>query len=650
MKIKDSITDYLGFIVVKIIGFVVRILPLRLVVFLGALLGNLFYYLDPKHKSMAYSNIKSVMGPGLSLRQLKKLVKEFYRNFGKNIMDVFLLPRIDKKYLDKYISIEGLEYIKEAFKKGKGIIILPVHEGSWEISNIVAANKFGVSYNVVVQDQKHPRLNRLLNSYRLKKGCKLISRRNQTRNIIEALKNNEAIGITLDQGGRSGTLVRFFSKEASFASGAIRLALKYDSALIPVFSYRLRGPRIKIIIKPAIKIKKSGDTEADVLENLSAIVPIFEELILKYPKEYLWFYKIWKYSNERDILILSDGKTGHLHQSQALSKIVDRYFRSKGIKTNISVEDVRFRGGFYRNAVTIASALSGRHHCQGCLWCLRKSLSGDVYKSLSLQKPDVIISCGSSVAPVNYILARENSAKSLVIMRPSVLSTKRFDLVVIPRHDNPFKRKNIAVTNGALNLIDEEYLDTCVSQIKQYLSGQNSEVLTIGLLLGGDAKGFRLSEDFVKNIIGQLKKSVEYLDAQILVTTSRRTSPEIEKIVKEEFRDYPKCKLLIIANENNFPFAFGGILGLSQIIVVSPESISMISEAISSKKYVITFKAQGLSGRHRSFLNYLAKNKYLYLSKTMVLAELIDTLQKNKPAVKPLGNEAVILEKLGKIL
>jgi len=50
---------------------------------------------------------------------------------------------------------------------------------------------------------------------------------------------------------------------------------------------------------------------------------ILERYIRKYPHEYFWFYKIWKYSNLKPVVILSDGKTGHIRQSQAALKLIN---------------------------------------------------------------------------------------------------------------------------------------------------------------------------------------------------------------------------------------------------------------------------------------------------------------------------------------
>ncbi|MCX5702160.1 MAG: lysophospholipid acyltransferase family protein, partial [Candidatus Omnitrophica bacterium] len=297
---KDFLIDYLSCILFRIAGPLIRSLPKRFSLFLGRCLGELTYYFDLKHKSVSYSNIKTAFASKLSPSGLSKLTKDFFRAFGENFIEAFFIPFINKEYINKYISIEGLDHIKEAFKKGKGVIFLGVHAGSWELSNIICA-QLGFPFSLFIRDH-----------------CKLIGRKNQTRQLIQALKNNEAIGITVDQGGKTGCMVKFMGKDASMPQGAVRLGLKYDATLLPGFYYRVRGPYIKIIIEPPFKIKRTGNIGADIHDNLQAIVNIFEKHIYKHPTQYLWSYKIWKYAGEKNILILNDGKAGHLRQAEAV--------------------------------------------------------------------------------------------------------------------------------------------------------------------------------------------------------------------------------------------------------------------------------------------------------------------------------------------
>lgn len=653
---KDFIIDYLGCILLKLFGSFIRILPVGFGLFLGRRLGDLLYYFDVKHKAVAYANIKTAFGAKLTPGQLSTLTREFYRSLGESLMEVFFIPLVDKEYINRHVSIEGFEVINETLKSGKGLILLGVHSGSWELSNIISAN-FGLTFSIFVRDQRHPRLNNLLNSYRIQRGCKIIQRTNQTRHLIEALKNNEAIGMTIDQGGRTGCPVTFFGKTASMASGAVRLALKFDTPIVPAFYTRIKGPFIKVILEPPVKIKKTGNKEVDMRDNVQEIVSIFERHINKYPKDYLWSYKIWKHSNHRDILILDDARTGHLRQSQAVAGLISDYLKERQIDSSIFIQDVKFRNFFSKNALILSSCFAGKYHCQGCLWCLRTFLERKNYKSLISRKADIIISCGSSVACVNYVLSRENQAKSIVVTRPSILSTKRFDLVVMPRHDQPPKRKNVVVTEGALNLIDEQYLDNCVSEMAYRISKENDKRLAIsdkqviiGLLIGGDTKNFRLTKEKILEVISQIKSASEKLNADILATTSRRTSKEAEGLLKKELQDYPRCKLLVIANEKNIPEAVGGILGLSSVVIASPESISMVSEAVSSKKYVLVFQESGLNRKHRIFIDYFAKNRYIYLSNGFDLSERIQDVLSRKPKISILKDNRVVMQALSRIL
>ena len=657
---RNSTTDYFGYILLRLFGPLIRRLPLNFVMFLGKRIGDLLYCFDFKHKAVAYGNIKTALGAELSPAQLSGLTRRFYQTFGENIMEILLTPLINKDYINKYITIEGSDYIQQGFKKGKGVILLSIHAGSWELSNIICAH-LGFPFTLFVREQRHSRLDRLLNSYRFQKGCKIIPRQNGIRHLIRALKDNQAIGMTADQGGRAGLLVKFFGKDASMAYGAVKLALKYDAAIIPGFYTRISGPRVKLVLGPPVKIIKTGDLDKDIYTNLQMVASTFQESILRDPQEYLWTYKIWKYGLEKNIIILSDAKTGHLRQAQAVANIADGFLKSIGIKTTVRMVEIKFKNNFAKSALTASSCLAGKYHCQGCLWCLRTFLKEDVYRAIVSLKPDIVISCGSSMAAINYVVSRENLAKSIVIMRPSVLSMKRFDLVIMPKHDRLPKRKNVAVTEGALNLIDEEYLRIQSEKLVQQRAipavcgpafGGSSQLsaFSIGLLIGGDAKGFHLEEGVILEIIKQIKSVAEKLNADILVTTSRRTSREVENLVKEEFRSYHRSRLLIIANEENISEAVGGILGLSQIVITSPESISMISEAASSGKYVLVFESGGLDRKHRYFLDYFVKNKYIFLVEAGSLAKVIANVRLEKPEMDTLKDNLLVREAIKKIL
>jgi len=209
----------------------------------------------------------------------------------------------------------------------------------------------------------------------------------------------------------------------------------------------------------------------------------------------------------------------------------------------------------------------------------------------------------------------------------------------------------VVITEGALNLIDADYLNQKAKSLEQsgLLKGRGLNPC-IGVLLGGNSKKFSLGPQAVRELCREIKKSAQKQNADILVSTSRRSSCEVEDAVKNEFADYARCKLLVIARQNNNPDVVGGILGLSDIIVVSPESISMISEAVCAQKYVVVFNCGKLSAKHQRFLKNYSDNRYIHMEEIKNLSSGVDRLLQNKPQINSPKDNLKVIEGLNRIL
>ncbi|MDD5097169.1 MAG: ELM1/GtrOC1 family putative glycosyltransferase [Candidatus Omnitrophica bacterium] len=646
---QNLIADYLSCALFRAVSFFTYLLPLTVSLFIGRRLGDLIYLFDRRHKSVAYANIAKTVADKNDVKSALRITRKGYQAFGQNIIEISLIPRINKEYLKKYIHIENKDYIEAAFKRGKGVIFLAAHEGNWELSNVICAN-LGFPFILFIRDQGFERLNALLNSYRLKLGAKIIHKEAGVRQLIEVLKANQSIGMMMDQGGKAGELVKFFDREASMSIGAVKLALKYDCSIIPTFYTRVNGPYAKVILDQVYTVTRTNDAQKDLIDNLQKLTNIYEKYIRQYPHEYLWTYKIFKYGKERKILILSDGKTGHLRQSESAAKLIVGQLAGRGIKTNLNIREVKFRSNIFRHIFSFLIILSGKYPAHGVLFWLRKALANETWQGLMNFKPDIIISAGAKLSAINYFLSKENQAKSVILMRSALSDLKKFDLKIIPRHDRPPSRGAV-VTQGALNLIDPDYLkEKSISLRNSGLIKGTLSSLVVGVLIGGDSRNFSISTEAITQVIIQLKKIAEELSADILLSTSRRTTAEVEKVVKAQLADYPRCKLLVIANENNHPDVVGGILGISNIVISSPESISMISEAVASKKYVLVFKTGKLSRKHQDFLRNYQNKGYIYLKAIQDLALSMKEISSSQPAIIFPDDNLKVLEGLNKIL
>ena len=111
--------------------------------------------------------------------------------------------------------------------------------------------------------------------------------------------------------------------------------------------------------------------------------------------------------------------------------------------------------------------------------------------------------------------------------------------------------------------------------------------------------------------------------------------------------------MLIIANEDNPKGSFESILSLSDILIVSGDSISMVSEAISAKKYIIITKPKrkrhSIISKHEKFVENLADEQYAYIGDGD-LTERIIKIWEQKPPIKELSDQGKIIEKLKEVL
>ncbi|MBL7068435.1 MAG: mitochondrial fission ELM1 family protein [Candidatus Omnitrophica bacterium] len=644
--------DYAVYIGVRIVSFIVSSLPLSLALWTGRVLGLFMYHFHPKRKRIAYANLKAAFSKEKEPCELKSILRRTYQNYGQNIIEMLRIPRVDSDYLKRFITLAGRANFDEAEAKKRGIILLTSHFGNWELASLKSAVE-GYPIYVLARPQNLERLNNLLNSYREKLGCRVINRGMPSREMIRALRDNKIVGILADQDvGKSGIFINLLGRPASHAIGPARLARDTNALILPIFIVREKGPKHLLYIEEPFAVSNTPDRNADIKEALEKHAGTLESYIKRYPDQWMWVYTRWKSTPKRRIVILSDGKPGHLNQSLAAFNIIKRCRRDSGCRdedTSLEIIDVKFKNRISRIALWVSS-LFASHACQGCAMRFKFAMREDSYNRLTKTYADIVISCGSSLGAVNIFLSKENNAKNVIIMKPGIGTLKDFDVAIIPAHDRPKEADNVVVTEGSPTLIDSKTMEDGARNIRHVAN--LTERKRLGLLIGGDNPEYSLSAWLAGELIKQVTGLIEERDMELLVTTSRRTPKKIEEMLKTGLRRNPRCKLLIIANEKNIDNAVGGILNLSEIVLVSAESISMVSEAASSGKKTIVFdlETKRPSFKHDYAIERLASENYITRTPVSRIRNTVLDLSNKGDSVKRLDNTERMYKKLYRII
>lgn len=641
--------------VLKVVSAFLKAVPLDAALWIGCRLGELAFWFHPGNRRKVYQHLRIAYGTAMPACRIDGIVRDIYHHYGQNVIEVARLSLLAARGLGGSVDIQGREHIERLLKNGRGLIFLSIHSGNWELSNM-AGSMCGHPYNMVANYLEHVnKVADLLDSWRMSAGCRIINPGIGGREIIKALKRNEIVTLVADQGGSGGMMFPFFGREASMSTGAVRIALKYDVPICLVDIARVAGGHHCLKVLP-FDLIRSRDAAADVQQNMKRVVKQFETWTREHPAEYLWFYKSWKYASDRRIVILDDHRTGHLRQSEALARQVILAYKGRGLTGSVETIAIEWRT---RWSSALLRVLSFFRPLLGGLGirALKPFITEESFAFVSSIRPDVVISCGARNSWLNVWLSADNGARNICIMRPGGPSPARFDLVVIPRHDlKGSVAPNTAVTMVAPNLVDRAYLDLNIKGLIARFSHLKLHGRPkIGLLIGGDTKGLVLGEQQVRVVIHQLKEAAQKFSADILVTTSRRTSPAVEALVSHEFNGYSRSALMILASRNNVPEAVGGILGLSDIVVVSGESISMLSEAAASGKKVIVFPVDGadrkpLVNKYARFAEMLSAGGHVVYARTTQVADAVDRLLRDKTMTIPIDDNATLLEAVRKII
>ncbi|MBF0510779.1 MAG: mitochondrial fission ELM1 family protein [Candidatus Omnitrophica bacterium] len=646
------------FAAIKSIANLFNCLPMGLNLWIGRCIGHLVYFFLSRKRRVVYANLKTVFSQTHSPSQIRRMTKEVSVNFFQSIIEFLCLPKIKRLGFEKFVTLEGKENIEQALSKGKGVIFLAVHSGSWELASIIGSLT-NSTYHIVANEQpKMQSLAKMLDEYRTIVGAHVIKAGSATKEIIQALKANEIVSLVLDQGGRTGMVLPFLGKTASLSTGAIRLALKYGCAVCPVWIERQNNRRHLLRVFPAMDMSVSGDLKKDLRDNMLKATAFFEKTLREKPLEYMWFYKVFKYSTNKRIVIIDDGRTGHLRQSQSVSRHLTEILQKKGITVEENTVFFEWRNLWAAHLFSFYSFLAQYYPLLRNEDNLKLFLKNQSYNNLIKQKADFIISCGFQGAGINFILSQNHLAQSIGILTSGLLSKDHFKALVWPAHRKPFASKCTCIIRPKVspNLINPSYLkEQGEGLIKHYSHLRGNMRLKFGVLIGGHAKGIKLNEKAIHELLSQIKQAAEHYNADILLTTSRRTPKPIEQLILRELKNFQRLGLCIIANQRNVPQAVGGILYLSDLVIVSGESISMVSEALSSKKRTIVFHPQGEYGvkpanKYEDFVLKLNDEGYLMISSVGNIKTTIAQLLGQKFKLKSLDDENIIKEGLARII
>ena len=214
-------------------------------------------------------------------------------------------------------------------------------------------------------------------------------------------------------------------------------------------------------------------------------------------------------------------------------------------------------------------------------------------EALRQSPPVVAIGCGR-LAALATRQARAAGARAVQILDPRI-SSKHWDLVIAPEHDG-LSGANVITMIGSLNPVDAEWLLRARQRFPQPATLAQPRT---AVLLGGPTGATRFDRSALEVLLGKLEYWLARDGGSVLICGSRRTPIEWAALIRDRYRGADNLVWMDPSDgDNPYPAA----LAWADRIIVSPDSVNMISEACGTSVPVYVAEPERATGRIHRFI------------------------------------------------
>ena len=288
----------LAFLLIYPILWCISILPFPIFYKLSDFVCFFVYRIFGYRKKTVRENLALTL-PHLSDKERLDVEKKFYSHMCDLFMEMIKTMTISEKEINRRFVVTNIELLSEYEAKGKSVVLMCAHYGSWEwLINI--AKKINFRSIAVYKRIGNKYFDKLIRDIRSRLDAELV----ETKKTVELMEYNAARGVKAFYGfasDQSPQLERarywdnFMGYEVPVYTGAEMLAKRLDMNMVFVKVTKIKRGFYEATIMPlAENVREIPDYEIT-----SMFLREVEKQILKAPEYYFWTHKRWKHVGKK---------------------------------------------------------------------------------------------------------------------------------------------------------------------------------------------------------------------------------------------------------------------------------------------------------------------------------------------------------------
>lgn len=231
--------------------------------------------------------------PSLTQTEVLRIARGAWETLGRTAGEMPHLARMKPYDAESRIEVIHPERLDEVQESGRPVVLIGGHMANWEVMASAICNR-PLDCQITYRAANNPYIDRRINSARRAYGVQILTPKGAgARELVRALSRGQSVALMNDQKFNQGVAVPFFGHDAMTAPGPTRLAMKFNTQLMPVSVFRTGVARYRVTFHEPFAPEERATEEESIVATLTRINRFIEDQIRAAPEQWFWMHNRW---------------------------------------------------------------------------------------------------------------------------------------------------------------------------------------------------------------------------------------------------------------------------------------------------------------------------------------------------------------------
>jgi KDO2-lipid IV(A) lauroyltransferase len=263
------------------------------------LAGRALFHLLPIRRGVIVDNLRRVFGRAVPDSEIARLAQAHYAHLWRLVGEFVRFRWLSAQRKRALVRVESVDTFVEAFRRGKGVLILTGHFGNWEVATVAGIQNYPEvrgRFHFVRRPVKPRWLDALVTRRFNASGFGVVAKRGSLDTIVSLLERGDIVVFPFDQysAGADGIDVEFFGEAAGTFKSLAVIALATGAPVLPAACWRDPDGRHVLKFESPVAAVDVANVNESIARTTRSYNAALERLIVRHPEQWWWVHRRWR--------------------------------------------------------------------------------------------------------------------------------------------------------------------------------------------------------------------------------------------------------------------------------------------------------------------------------------------------------------------